>query len=58
MNSQNRTSQITSRPRQPSLPLGGALIDSQGREIPITEGMIRMACQSLEKASVGVAPRV
>jgi hypothetical protein len=57
MNSQKRSNQATSHTRQPSLPLGGALIDSQGREIPITEGMIRLACQSLEKSCVGAMPR-
>lgn len=27
---------------------GGAIIDAQGREIPITEAMIQKACQHLE----------
>lgn len=29
---------------------GAALIDAQGREIPITEQMIQQACQRLESA--------
>jgi len=29
---------------------GAALIDAQGREIPITEQMIQQACQHLENA--------
>lgn len=53
MSSHNRTTDAHSRPQPPQLPLGCALIDSQGREIPITEGMIRLACQALEKSSVG-----
>ena len=35
-------------PRQPVLLLGGAFIDAQGREIPITESMIQRACRDLE----------
>lgn len=30
-------------------PVGGAIIDAQGREIPITETMIQRACQELHK---------
>jgi len=29
--------------------VGGAIIDEDGREILITEGMVREACQALEK---------
>ena len=29
--------------------IGGAIIDAQGREIPITENMIQHACRELEK---------
>lgn len=37
-------------PKQtPKMPLGGFLIDAQGREIPITETMIQQACNALEK---------
>lgn len=31
-------------------PIGGAVIDAQGREIPITESMIQGACRILDKA--------
>ncbi|GAB3473444.1 PA1571 family protein [Azotobacter salinestris] len=41
------------RSHQPS---GGAVIDAQGREIPITEGMIQKACRLLDKTWVA-APR-
>ncbi|MFF7709328.1 PA1571 family protein [Pseudomonas sp. NPDC007930] len=33
-------------------PVGGAIIDADGREVPITEQMVRKACQELEKAVV------
>ncbi|MEN0108169.1 MAG: PA1571 family protein [Pseudomonas sp.] len=36
-------------PLPPQHPVGGAVIDAQGREIPITEGMIQQACEALEK---------
>lgn len=32
------------------MPVGGFVIDAQGREIPITEGMIQQACTALEEA--------
>ncbi len=35
---------------QPQQSIGGAIIDDQGREIPITEQMIQQACCELEKA--------
>ena len=36
-------------PLPPQHPVGGAIIDAKGREIPITEGMIQQACEELEK---------
>ncbi len=33
-----------------TMPVGGFVIDAQGREIPITEEMIQQACSALEKA--------
>jgi hypothetical protein len=37
--------------QQPGNPFhGGAIIDEQGREIPITEAMIQQAFQHLEKS--------
>lgn len=32
------------------MPVGGFVIDAQGREIPITEAMIQQACNALEQA--------
>ena len=32
------------------MPIGGFVIDAQGREIAITEEMIQQACNALEKA--------
>jgi len=42
------------RPKSPHTqqPSGGAIIDAQGREIPITEGMIRKACRLLDRTWV------
>ena len=37
-------------PLKPQQPVGGAIIDELGREVPITEGMIQRACSELEKA--------
>ena len=45
MHSQQQNSQKPS-----TLPVGGFVIDAQGREIPITEEMIQQACNALEKA--------
>ncbi|MFZ6046466.1 PA1571 family protein [Pseudomonas sp. CR3202] len=36
-------------PLRQGRPVGGAIIDAQGREIPITETMIQRACQELHK---------
>lgn len=36
-------------PLQPQHLVGGSFIDAQGREIPITEGMIQRACRELDK---------
>ena len=38
-------------PRDPQQPVGGSIIDAQGREIPITEDMIQRACRELDKSS-------
>jgi len=40
--------QSPSTPAQ--MPVGGFVIDAQGREIPITEAMIQQACNALEHA--------
>lgn len=36
--------------KHPQMPVGGFIIDGQGREVPITEGMIQQACAELEKS--------
>lgn len=36
--------------KHPQMPVGGFIIDDQGREVPITEGMIQQACAELEKS--------
>lgn len=33
----------------PQQPLGGAIIDADGREIPITEQMVQQACLELDR---------
>ncbi|APC14996.1 hypothetical protein BLL42_04420 [Pseudomonas frederiksbergensis] len=37
---------------QPHQSLGCAIIDAQGREVPITEDMIQSACRELEQRLV------
>lgn len=37
--------------------VGGAIIDAQGREVPITEQMILQACRELEKSAQGTPRR-
>ena len=37
-------------PKTAPMPVGGSVIDDQGREVPITEEMIQQACSALEKA--------
>lgn len=39
---------ITSKQSQE--PVGGFIIDGQGREVPITEDMIQQACDALEES--------
>ncbi|SDI19276.1 PA1571 family protein [Pseudomonas panipatensis] len=36
----------------PHQPVGGSIIDAQGKEIPITEDMIQRACRELENSCV------
>lgn len=52
MHSQQQNSQKTT-----TMPVGGFVIDAQGREIPITEEMIQQACNALEKAQQQAAKR-
>ncbi|WP_346015635.1 PA1571 family protein [Pseudomonas sp. 1928-m] len=50
MRRQAMHSQQQNSPKAPTMPIGGFVIDAQGREIPITEEMIQQACNALEKA--------
>lgn len=38
-------------------PVGGSIIDGQGREVPITEAMVQDACRELEKRLVKPVPK-
>lgn len=49
MSLQNTETVARINPVDPQQPVGGAIIDAQGREIPITENMILKACRELEK---------
>ncbi|MDX1297810.1 PA1571 family protein [uncultured Pseudomonas sp.] len=44
-------------PKTTPMPVGGSVIDEQGREVPITEDMIQQACNALEKAQQQAAKR-
>lgn len=52
MSPQQQTPDPRVAPEQSQQPVGGAIIDEQGQEIPITENMIQRACQELEKERV------
>lgn len=52
MSPQQQTPEPHVAPEQSQQPVGGAIIDEQGQEIPITENMIQRACQELEKQLV------
>lgn len=50
------------QPQQPltqpaSHSLGGAILDAQGQEIPITEQMVQQACRELDNAWLPLAAR-
>ncbi|MDX1367150.1 PA1571 family protein [Pseudomonas sp.] len=49
MSPQQQTPEPRVAPEQSQQPVGGAIIDEQGQEIPITENMIQRACRELEK---------
>jgi hypothetical protein len=49
MSMHKQTNQPRVIPMPPQQPVGGFLIDAQGREIAITEYMIQRACSELEK---------
>lgn len=50
LDERSREQRVVSIP--PQRPVGGAIIDDQGREIPITETMIQRACRELETACI------
>ncbi|MBM7062152.1 hypothetical protein JQX08_15690 [Pseudomonas sp. UL073] len=56
MNTQNGTSAPRDTAPKPQQPVGGAIIDASGREIPITEQMIQQACREMDKTCMG-APK-
>lgn len=41
----------------PHEPVGGALIDAQGQEVPITEDMVQQACRELEQRLVNTSKK-
>ena len=49
MNAQQQSPQPRFAPLDPQQPVGGSIIDAEGREIPITEQMIQQACRELER---------
>lgn len=49
MSMQDNAAQCITR-NQPQEPVGGFIIDGQGREVPITEDMIQQACDALEES--------
>ncbi|ARS48737.1 MULTISPECIES: PA1571 family protein [Pseudomonadaceae] len=51
MSLQDNVAQRPNTPvKQPQMPVGGFIIDGQGREVPITEDMIQQACNALEES--------
>ena len=49
MKAQQQSPQPRVTPLNPQQPVGGSIIDAEGREIPITEQMIQQACRELDK---------
>jgi len=49
MSPQQQTPEPHVAPEQSQQPVGGAIIDEQGQEVPITENMIQRACRELEQ---------
>jgi hypothetical protein len=49
MSLQNSTNQVPVVRTTPTLPVGGAILDNEGREILITEEMVQKACQECDK---------
>ena len=57
MSPHQQTSEPRVIPMAAQHPIGGAIIDEQGREIPITEQMIQRACRELENSRISLAQR-
>jgi hypothetical protein len=57
MNPHQQSSESRVIPMQSQHSIGGAIIDEQGREIPITEQMIQRACRELEDSRSTLAKR-
>jgi len=49
MSLQDNPAQYPTTAKQQQEPVGGFIIDGQGREVPITEEMIKQACDALEE---------
>ena len=49
MSLQENSNQVPVVRATPTLPVGGAILDEQGREILITEEMVQAACQECDK---------
>ena len=49
MSLQDNSNQVPVVRANPQLPVGGAILDKDGREIPITEEMVQAACQECDK---------
>ncbi|MGV8918353.1 MAG: PA1571 family protein [Pseudomonas sp.] len=49
MSLQNSTNHVPVVRTTPTLPVGGAILDKDGREILITEEMVQAACQACDK---------
>ncbi|WP_449125473.1 PA1571 family protein [Pseudomonas viridiflava] len=43
------SSEVTIVRATPDLPVGGAILDKDGREVVITEEMVQAACQACDK---------
>ncbi|WP_275544912.1 MULTISPECIES: PA1571 family protein [unclassified Pseudomonas] len=53
MSLQNNAQHHPATTQQRQQPVGGFIIDGQGREVPITEDMIQQACNALEESRQG-----
>jgi hypothetical protein len=49
MSLQNSNTEVPVVRATPKLPVGGAVLDKDGREVVITEEMVQAACQECDK---------